>query len=123
MKRWLNLGLLMAFQFCYLEWPNNSMYLFEATIEIFSKTENWISNFTHPIILTALLTQLVLLIGVISPQINRKLHFIAVLLLSILVSFFFVIGLLGSNFKIALSTVPFLILAALYFYSFFKNKA
>ncbi len=115
MKRLLNLGLLIAFQFCYLEWPNHSMYVFEAEKEIFTKTENWISNFTHPIILLGLATQMILLFGALLPKINRKLNTLAVLLLGFLVLFFAIVGILSSNFKIIFSTLPFLVLAVIYF--------
>ena len=116
MNRIINLGLLIAFQFCYLEWPpNNSMFLFQAEMEIFSKTASLFDNLTHPIILLGLITQIVLLTAVFYEKLNKKLNNIAVLLLSILVLFFFLIGILGWNYKIMTSTTPFLILAGIYF--------
>lgn len=115
MKRLLNLGLLIAFQFCYLEWPNHSMYVFEAEKEIFTKTENWISNFTHPIILIGLVTQIVLLLGAILPNINSKINTLSVLLLGVLVLLFAVVGVLSLNYKIIFSTLPFLIVTVIYF--------
>lgn len=121
MKRLLNLGLLITFQFCYLEWPNHSMYIFEAEKEIFTKTENWISNFTHPIILIGLVTQIVLLLGVIQLKINSKLNNLSVLLLGTLVLLFAVVGVLSLNYKIIFSTLPFLILAVIYFVKFRKK--
>lgn len=44
MKRIINLCLLLSFQFCYLEWPNKSMYVFQAEEDIFSKTESLKDN-------------------------------------------------------------------------------
>ena len=121
MKRLINLALLIAFQFCYLEWPpNNAMFIFEGEIEIFSKTESWISNFTHPIILIGFLTQMVLLLGAVIPKFNRKINTIAVLLLGILVLFFFIIGVMALNYKIALSTLPYLSLMVLYLIKYRK---
>lgn len=123
MKRLLNLALLIAFQFCYLEWPpNNAMFIFEGEIEIFSKTESWISNFTHPIILIGFSTQIVLLLGAILPNINSKLNNVAVLLLGALVLLFAFVGLLGLNYKIIFSTLPYLILAVIYFVKFRKKR-
>ncbi len=122
MNRIINLGLLIAFQFCYLEWPpNNSMFLFQAEMEIFSKTASLFDNLTHPIILLGLITQIVLLTAVFYEKLNKKLNNIAVLLLSILVLFFFLIGILGWNYKIMASTIPFLILAGIYFIKFRKK--
>ncbi len=121
MNRIINLGLLIAFQFCYLEWPNHAMFVCQAEMEIFSKTASLFDNLTHPIILLGLITQIVLLTAVFYEKLNKKLNNIAVLLLSILVLFFFLIGILGWNYKIMASTIPFLILAGIYFTKFRKK--
>ena len=122
MNRLLNLGLLIAFQFCYLEWPNHSMFVFEAEYDIFSKTESLFNNLMHPIILLGLIIQLLLLLGFVYQKLNKRANNIAVLLLSILVLFFFLIGILGWNYKIMASTTPFLILAGIYFTKLRKIK-
>lgn len=122
MNRLLNLGLLIAFQFCYLEWPNHSMFVFEAEYDIFSKTESLFNNLMHPIILLGLITQLLLLLGFVLKYFNKKINNIAVLLLSILVLFIFLIGVLDWNYKIITSTTPFLILAGIYFTKLRKIK-
>ena len=122
MNRLLNLGLLIAFQFCYLEWPNHSMFVFEAEYDIFSKTESLFNNLMHPIILLGLITQLLLLLGFVLKYFNKKINNIAVLLLSILVLFIFLIGILDWNYKIITSTTPFLILAGIYFTKLRKTK-
>ena len=122
MNRLLNLGLLIAFQFCYLEWPNHSMFVFEAEYDIFSKTESLFNNLMHPIILLGLITQLLLLLGFVLKYFNKKINNIAVLLLSILVLFIFFVGVLDWNYKIITSTTPFLILAGIYFTKLRKIK-
>ncbi len=122
MNRLLNLGLLIAFQFCYLEWPNHSMFVFEAEYDIFSKTESLFNNLMHPIILLGLIIQLLLLLGFVLKYFNKKINNIAVLLLSILVLFIFLIGVLDWNYKIITSTTPFLILAGIYFTKLRKIK-
>ncbi|HLO73348.1 MAG TPA: hypothetical protein VK164_05375 [Flavobacterium sp.] len=121
-NRLLNIGLLIAFQFCYLEWPNNSVFIFQAEYEIFTKTESLLSNLTHPIILLGLITQIILLLGAILNNFSKKINNIAVLLLSILVLFFFFVGILGWNYKIIASTTPFLIFAGIYLVSLFKRN-
>lgn len=120
MKRIINLCLLLSFQFCYLEWPNNSIYIYQAEIDIFSKTESLIDNLSHPIILLGLIPQIIILLSVFIGSFNKKINTIAVLLLSLLVLFFFLIGLLALNYKIAVSTIPFLIFVGIYFYRFRK---
>lgn len=117
MKQILNLALLIAFSICYLEWPpNNSMFIFMAEYEIFANEKNWVSNFTHPIIIVGFLAQLILLYCVFNKNASHKLNSIGVLLLTPLVLLFFVVGLLSVNSKIALSSLPYLALTFIYFY-------
>ncbi|MBN8642712.1 MAG: hypothetical protein J0L86_12940 [Flavobacteriales bacterium] len=115
MKRFINLGLLITFLFCYLEWPpNNSTFIFQGEYEIFTNTKNWVSNFTHPLILLGLIAQLILIYGVINRRINIKLNHLGVIILTPIVLLFFVVGLLSFNFKIMGSTLPFLALVVYY---------
>jgi hypothetical protein len=115
MKRLLNLGLLLTFLFCYLEWPpNNSMFIFQGEYEIFTKTKNWVSNFTHPLIVLGLIAQLIMIYAVITPKINTKLNHLGIIILTPIVLLFFVAGLLSLNLKIIGSTLPFLGLVVYY---------
>lgn len=121
MRRYLNLLLFLSFQICYLEWPpHNSMFLFQAIFEIFSKTENLIDNFTHPIILLGLLTQLLLLLGVLNPKMNKKINAIGILLLSLLVLLFLLISILSLNLKMFLATLPYLSITVYFFWNYKK---
>lgn len=115
MKRFINLGLLITFLFCYLEWPpNNSTFIFQGEYEIFTNTKNWVSNFTHPLILLGLIAQLILIYAFINPKANTKLNHLGVIILTPIVLLFFVVGLLSFNFKIMGSTLPFLALVVYY---------
>lgn len=115
MKRFINLSLLITFLFCYLEWPpNNSTFIFQGEYEIFTNTKNWVSNFTHPLILLGLIAQLILIHAVINPKINTKLNHLGVIILTPIVLLFFVVGLLSFNYKIMASTLPFLALVVYY---------
>lgn len=116
MKRLINLGLLISFLFCYLEWPpNNAAFIFQGEYEVFSNTKNWVSNFTHPLILLGLLAQLILIYAVINPKINRKMNHLGVAVLTPIVLLFFVVGFLSLNTKVIVSTLPFLVLVFFYF--------
>jgi len=116
MKRLINLALLIAFQFCYLEWPpNNSMFIYEGEAKIFFMTDKWMDNFTHPVILLGLLAQILLLLGAVIANFNKRLNSLGVILLGALVLLFFVVGALSGNFKIILSTLPYLVLVVYYF--------
>ena len=121
MRRLLNFLLFLSFQICYLEWPpHNSIFVFQAIFEIFSKTENLVDNFTHPIILLGLLTQLLLLLGALNPKMNKKINAIGILLLSLLVLLFLLISILSLNLKMFLATLPYLSLSVYYFWNFKK---
>lgn len=117
MKRLLNLGLLLGFLCCYLEWPpDNASFIFEAEYEIIAKTQNWGSNFTHPVILAAFLSQLILLYCALKKNAGKKLNHFGVILHGVVVLLFLLVGLLAGNWKIVLSTVPYLVLAVVYFW-------
>jgi len=116
MKQLINLALVLAFSFCYLEWPpNNSMFIVQAEYEIFTNTKNMVSNFTHPIILAGLIAQLLLFYSAIKKDANKKLNNIGVLLLCPVVVLFLLVGILAVNYKIIVSTLPFLSLVVVYF--------
>jgi hypothetical protein len=67
--------MLIAFQIGYMEWPpHNSMFVFQAQYEIFSKTDRLLTNLFHPIILLGLLAQIILLIGAFLPNLNKKIN-------------------------------------------------
>lgn len=123
MRRLLNFLLFLSFQICYLEWPpHNSIFVFQAIFEIFSKTENLVDNFTHPIILLGLLTQLLLLLGALNPIMNKKINAIGILLLSLLVLLFLLISILSLNLKMFLATLPYLSIMVYFFWNYKKLK-
>lgn len=123
MKQAINLALLIGFSICYLEWPpDNSMFIFMAEYEIFANQKNWVSNFTHPIIIVGLVAQLILLYCVFNKNASYKINSIGIWLLTPIVLLFFVVGLLSLNAKIALSTLPYLIMVMLYFWNRKQNK-
>lgn len=121
MRRFLNFFLFLSFQICYLEWPpHNSIFVFQAIFEIFSKTENLVDNFTHPIILLGLITQLLLLLGALNPKMNKKINAIGILLLSLLFLLFLLISILSLNLKMFLATLPYLSITVYFFWNYKK---
>lgn len=124
MRRILNSTLLVAFQFCYLEWPpNNSLFIFQGELEIASKTNKLINNLSHPVILAGLVAQIILLLGVFYPKLNKKVNLIGVVLLFLLVFLFFIVGVFAKNYKITCSTLPYLVLSVVYIIYFLKDKS
>ncbi len=96
------------------------MFIFEGEYEIFTNTKNWVSNFTHPVILIGIASQLLILYCAIAKNASKKLNNIALLLLTPVVVLFLLVGILSSNYKIILSTLPFLSLVVVYFVKFRK---
>ena len=118
-QRLLNILLLISFSFCYLEWPgDHSTFFYQLELTILTKEGDLLNTLTHPLILTGILSQLILLICIVYPKPLNKHNGIGILALSLLVLFILLVGLLGMNFKIIASVLPFLLLASYYFYKF-----
>jgi|LakMenEpi03Aug12_release.lakeMendotaPanAssembly.Ray.scaffolds.fasta_scaffold382215_2 hypothetical protein len=121
-KNIILLLLLLAFQICYLEWPtDNAMFIYQLQFEVFSKTKDLLSNLTHPIILTGFIAQLLLIIGSFLDE-KSKISALAAIILGVLVFLFFIVGWLDLNFKIILSTLPYLSLLYYYFAHIRKSR-
>ncbi|MEI7801620.1 MAG: hypothetical protein WCI97_03125 [Bacteroidota bacterium] len=108
MLRLFNIGLLLTFSICYLEWPGHADYMLQLQIAVFTSND-LIAAFTHPAIITPLIGELLILISLIRP--NKKLTLLGMILLGLIVLLFLAIGIMGVNFKIILFTLPYLLLS------------
>lgn len=109
-KKLLNILLLVTFHLGYLEWgKDQSLFIFQAEQEIFSKATTDFKNVLHPLILIPSIGLMLLLITLFQSNPGRKLTLTGLACLSIFMVLLFFIGLLGLNFKILLSTIPFII--------------
>jgi len=94
----------------YLEWGgDNKSFLFQAEGEIFSKLLTDPASAIHPFTMLPLAGQLLLLATLFQKRPGKKLTFIGIAGIGVLLVFMFVIGLMSLNYKIILSTAPFLI--------------
>lgn len=115
----INLGLFLSFLICYLEWAGgNSGFIFQLEYSVFSENANQ-NTFAHPLIFIPLLGQFLVLIAIFYP--NKKLSLVGLILLSVLVLIFLLVGILSVNVKIIASTIPFFVLTIL-FISHYKKK-
>lgn len=115
-RRIINLVLIISFQFCYLQWPpNNSMFIFQVEHEIISKSENLISNITHPLIITGIFAQMMLILGILFSNFNKKWNSLGVILLGTIVLLILLVGILSLKFKIISSTIPYSLVSIYYF--------
>ena len=106
----LNIGLILTSFVGYLEWGGgNSMFLFQGEIEVVSKFLNDPASALHPFTLLPLVGQVLLLITLFQKSPSRLLTFLGLAGIGVLLVFMLIIGLLSLNFKVALSTLPFLV--------------
>jgi len=106
----LNLSLILTSLIGYLEWGgNNKMFLFQGEMEIVSKLFNNPTSAIHPFTLLPLIGQILLTFTLFQKNPSKILTFLGFGGIGILLLFMFVIGLMSANFKILISTVPFLV--------------
>jgi len=123
MLRFINIGLLLAFSICYLEWGGgNSSFIFQAEYELFSSRDKLLSSLTHPLILGGLVGQILLLYSAFKKEPNRRLNSIGILMLSPVVVLAFLAGVLSLNFKMIAAALPFIVLAVIYFLKYRKQS-
>ncbi|MBK9962035.1 MAG: hypothetical protein IPP06_12135 [Saprospiraceae bacterium] len=119
----LNLLLIVTSLFGYLEWGgNNSILLFQAEADIISKLFTDPTSVIHPFILLPLVGQILLLVSVFQNKPSHLLTYIGMACLALLLGFMFVIGILGLNYKIIFSTLPFLVVAGTAIFHYRKIK-
>jgi hypothetical protein len=116
--RLINLALLISSLLCYLEWGGgNSGFLFQMEMELF-KTDDFANTFTHVMVLAPLAGQMILIVTLFQKVPGRRLTAIGIGLLSVLILMISFVGILGLNYKIFLSTGPFIV--AVFF--FIRNR-
>lgn len=114
LPRFINLALLITPLICYLEWGgDNSGFLFQMEVELF-RQDDLFHSMTHVMVLAPLVGQLLLLFTLFQKNPGRRLTAIGIGLLSVLVLMISLVGILGLNYKIFLSTIPFIITAILF---------
>ena len=113
-KKILNGCLILTSLIGFLEWGGgNKMFLFQGEIEVLTKLYQDPLAAAHPFTLLPLFGQLILLYTLFQKTPGRLLTVIGLGSLSVLLLFMFLIGLISFNYKILVSTIPFLITAIL----------
>ena len=108
----LNFLLIIFSLIGYLEWSGNQhIFLFEAEIEIFSKLFTRPISVLHPFIVLPIAAQFILLFTLFQKKTSKKLTYISIFCLGILLGFMLFIGIISLNYKIALSTIPFIVVS------------
>ncbi len=111
-RKILNLLLILASLIGYLEWGGgNHTFLFAAEVDIVTKLLHQTSEAVHPFTVLPLVGQLLLLFTLFQSTPNKKLTYIGIACLGLLLGFMFLIGVMSLNVKILASTLPFIIVA------------
>lgn len=113
-KKLLNAALILTSLMAYLEWGTDQhMFLFQGEWEILSKLFTEPMSVLHPFTMLPLFGQLLLLITLFQKQPSTWLTIIGTAGMGLLLLFMFIIGAMGLNYRIALSTLPFIIVSVL----------
>ncbi len=111
-RKILNVFLILTSLFGYLEWGGGQhAFLFEAEMEVLSRLARDPKSALHPFTVFPMLAQILLLITLFQQQPQKSLTYTGIAGLSLLLGFMCFIGVLGSNVKIILSTLPFSVTA------------
>lgn len=122
MKKAVNSSIFLSFLICYLEWgKDNSLFIFQMESDILFKAGENFSSVVHPFTLIPFTGQLLLLFTLFQKEPNKKLTIAAWISLSLLVAMILLTGCLGLNYKVILSTLPFVISSVVMFRAY-KRK-
>ena len=106
-----------------MEWGNkNSSFLYESELEVLKKLFTEPKAVAHPLIFIPLLGQVLLLVTLFQSVPGRYLTYAGILCLGCLLGLMAIIGLIDLNFRILLSTLPFLICSVLVIKEFRRKK-
>jgi hypothetical protein len=110
----LNFFLIITSLLGYLEWSgNNHIFLFKAEAAIFSKLFTDPTSVLHPFTILPMLGQMLLLISIVQKTPSKILTFISIGGLGLLLGFMCIVGIISMNFKIIISTIPFIFISIL----------
>jgi len=108
----LNLLLILTSLAGFLEWGGgHHSFLFQAEAEVISKLLTDPASVFHPLTLIPMIGQILLLVTLFQKTPGKVLTYCGIGAIGILLALMFVIGLLGFNYKVILSTIPFLAIA------------
>jgi hypothetical protein len=96
----------------YLEWSgNNQIFLYQAEIEVLQKLFTNPISILHPFTILPILGQLCLIVTIFRSKPNKTLTFLGIGAIGTLMVFMFLVGIMALNYKIIISTIPFILLS------------
>ncbi|MCB9240023.1 MAG: hypothetical protein H6608_02735 [Flavobacteriales bacterium] len=110
----MNLGIVISSLMGYLEWGTDQhMFLFKGELDILYGLMTNPSSVLHPFTLLPLAGQILLLSTVFKALPKKWVTYLGMALIALLFGLMFVIGVIGPNWKILGSTLPFFALCGL----------
>lgn len=107
-----NLALIITSLAGYLEWgENQSMFLIQGELDVISKLFTDPISVVHPFTILPLVGQVFLLITFFQKQPSKVLTYIGMGGIGVLLVMIFIVGIISLNFKIILSSLPFLLIS------------
>lgn len=120
----LNTLLILTSLIGFLQWGKDShLFLFQAEAEIIGKLFTDPTSVLHPFTVLPLAGQIILLITVFQKNPSKVLTLIGLSGLALLLLFMLLVGILSVNFKIIISTLPFVIVAILSIRHLWLNRS
>lgn len=114
MKRLLNCLLIISSLFGYLDWAKDQKhFVYELELEIISKLFSNPKSVLHPFTLIPFIGQILLLITIFQKEPNKKLTYLAIACLGLLMLMFLLVGILSKNMKIIVCSMQFILLSIL----------
>ncbi|OYU56238.1 MAG: hypothetical protein CFE25_03070 [Chitinophagaceae bacterium BSSC1] len=108
MKRIWNILLLLSFLFGYLQWGKDQhLFLFQAIGELYTKAKLHPMSVLHPLTLLPFIGMLLFLSTIFQKTPSRIITFAGAIGMSSIMLMILLIGILGPNFKMLLSVLPF----------------
>ena len=108
----LNTLLVLSSLIGYLEWSgNNHLFIVEAEREIILKLFKDANSIIHPLIILPIGGQILLLLTLFQKKPNKIMTYISIAMLGCLLYLMLFIGIFSFNYKIIISTLPFLFIS------------
>ena len=109
-----NFLLILSSLIGYLEWgKTNHSFLYQVEIEMLSKLMTDLRSIIHPLTILPLIGQILLLATLFQKKPNKTWTYIGIGCIGLLLILMFLIGLISLNYKITLSTIPFIVFSIL----------
>lgn len=105
----LNVILIIFSLMGYLEWGGNHQYLFDIEFEVISKLLTTPTEALQPLVIIPLAGQMMLAYTLYQSEPDRKLIHMGIACIGFLMLFILIAGIMGPNFKIIGSILPFIL--------------